>query len=61
MAALEAASSARVAFLTRLGEGIVPGSDTLYQEGDLVHFVLRHDQLTSVEQKMAVPPSKDEL
>ncbi|GLY17516.1 Trk system potassium uptake protein TrkA [Kineosporia sp. NBRC 101677] len=59
MAALEAASEARVAFLSRLGEGLVPGPDTLYQEGDLVHFVLRHDQLTSVEQRMAVPPSKD--
>ena len=59
MAALEAASDARVAFLSRLGEGLVPGPDTLYQEGDLVHFVLRHDQLTSVEQRMAVPPSKD--
>nr|WP_246572144.1 TrkA family potassium uptake protein [Kineosporia corallincola] len=61
MASLEAASAARVAFLTRLGEGLVPGADTVYQEGDLVHFVLRHDQLTSVEQKMAVAPSKDEL
>jgi trk system potassium uptake protein len=61
MATLEAASEARVAFLTRLGEGIVPGADTLYQEGDLVHFVLRHDRLTAVEQRMAVPPTKDEL
>lgn len=60
MTALEAASKARVAFLTRLGEGLVPGPDTLYQEGDLVHFVLRHDQLTSVEQRMAVAPAKDE-
>lgn len=60
MASLEAVSQARVAFLTRLGEGVVPGSDTLYQEGDLVHFVLRHDQLTSVEQRMAVAPAKDE-
>ncbi len=60
MSALENASGARVAFLTRLGEGLVPGADTLYQEGDLVHFVLRHDRLTSVEQRMAVPPAKGE-
>ncbi|GLY30295.1 TrkA family potassium uptake protein [Kineosporia sp. NBRC 101731] len=60
MLALEAASQARVAFLTRLGEGLVPGVDTVFQEGDLVHFVLRHDQLASVEQRMAAPPSKDE-
>nr|WP_269327794.1 TrkA family potassium uptake protein [Kineosporia mesophila] len=61
MPVLEAASGARVAFLTRLGEGIVPGADTVYQEGDLVHFVLRHDQLTSVEQRLSVQPSKDQL
>src|SRR4051795_5895851 len=61
MQALEAASGARVAFLTRLGEGIVPTANTVYQEGDLVHMVMRHDQAASVEQNLAGPPSKDEL
>ena len=61
MSALETASGARVAFLTRLGEGIVPSADTVYQEGDLVHVVMRHDQAASVEQSLAGPPSKDEL
>jgi trk system potassium uptake protein len=60
MTTLEAASGARVAFLTRLGEGIVPGADTVYQEGDLVHVVMRHDQVGTVEQSLASPPSKDE-
>jgi trk system potassium uptake protein len=60
MATLEAASGARVAFLTRLGEGIVPTADTVYQEGDLVHVVMRHDQAAAVEQSLAGPPSKDE-
>jgi trk system potassium uptake protein TrkA len=60
MSTLEAASGARVAFLTRLGEGIVPTAETVYQEGDLVHVVMRHDQSASVEQSLAVPPSKDE-
>jgi trk system potassium uptake protein TrkA len=60
MQALESASGARVAFLTRLGEGVVPTADTVYQEGDLVHVVMRHDQAASVEQHLAVPPSKDE-
>jgi trk system potassium uptake protein TrkA len=60
MSALETASGARVAFLTRLGEGIVPSADTVYQEGDLVHVVMRHDQAASVEQSLAGPPSKDE-
>ncbi len=60
MTVLEAASGARVAFLTRLGEGIVPGADTVYQEGDLVHVVMLHDQVGSVEQSLASPPAKDE-
>jgi trk system potassium uptake protein TrkA len=60
MTTLEAASGARVAFLTRLGEGLVPGTDTVYQEGDLVHMVIRHDQVGTVEQSLASPPSKDE-
>jgi trk system potassium uptake protein TrkA len=60
MTSMEAASGARVAFLTRLGEGLVPNSDTVYQEGDLVHVVMRHDQVGTVEQTLAGPPSKDE-
>jgi trk system potassium uptake protein TrkA len=60
MAALEAASGARVAFLTRLGEGLVPSANTVYQEGDLVHVVMRHDQAGTVEQALAGPPAKDE-
>ncbi len=60
MQTLETASGARVAFLTRLGEGIVPTVNTVYQEGDLVHVVMRHDQAAEVEQILADPPSKDE-
>ena len=60
MTALESGSGARVAFLTRLGEGLVPGADTVYQEGDLVHVVMRHDQVGAVEQSLASPPVKDE-
>lgn len=60
MTALEAVSHARVAFLTRLGEGLVPTPDTVYQEGDLVHLVMPHDQVALVEQSLARPPAKDE-
>lgn len=60
MQTLETASGARVAFLTRLGEGVVPTPQTVYQEGDLVHVVMRHDQAAEVEQSLAQPPTKDE-
>jgi trk system potassium uptake protein TrkA len=56
MAALEAAAGARVAFLTRLGEGLVPGPDTVYQEGDLVHLVVREGELEQAQALLAAAP-----
>lgn len=41
VSALEEASGARVAFLSRFGEGVVPTQDTMVQEGDLVHVIMR--------------------
>ncbi len=58
MAALEHASSGRVAFLTRLGEGLVPGADTVYQEGDLVHLVVHENGLEAAETVLAAPPAE---
>jgi trk system potassium uptake protein len=40
---LEEESGARVAFLTRLGEGFLPSTDSVLQDGDLLH-VLMHDE-----------------
>jgi trk system potassium uptake protein TrkA len=58
MASLEAASGTRVAYLTRLGEGMIPSSDTVYQEGDLVHVVLRESEAPRVESVLAAPPKE---
>jgi trk system potassium uptake protein TrkA len=55
--ALEAASGARVAYLTRLGDGIVPGPDTVYQEGDLVHVIVREADAPQVEGVLAAAPA----
>jgi trk system potassium uptake protein TrkA len=46
---LEDAAGVRVAFLTRLGEGLVPGEDTVLQEGDLVQVIMRESDTGSVE------------
>ena len=59
MAALEAATGARVAFLTRLGEGLVPGPDTVYQEGDLVHLVIRETELETAQKLLAAAPAEE--
>jgi trk/ktr system potassium uptake protein len=56
MAALEEASGARVAFLTRLGEGLVAGPDTVFQEGDLVHVVVREDELDDAQHVLTTSP-----
>jgi trk system potassium uptake protein TrkA len=59
MTTLEALVGGRVAFLTRLGEGLVPGPDTVYQEGDLVHLVIRESELEEAQKRLAVAPAEE--
>ena len=53
---LEAATSARVAFITRLGEGLIPDGHSVLQEGDLLHVTVRDSELSKVEQILARSP-----
>ena len=53
---LEKAAGVRVAFLTRLGEGLIPDENTVLQDGDLIHVTLRDDQLSKVESILAQSP-----
>lgn len=46
---IEEVSGGRIAFVTRLGEGLLPGADTVLQDGDIVHVVMRDDDADSVE------------
>ena len=46
---IEAAAGGRVAFLTRLGEGLLPVDDTVLQDGDVVHVVMRDEDVDAVE------------
>ncbi|PSL03727.1 trk system potassium uptake protein TrkA [Haloactinopolyspora alba] len=46
---LEAASGARIAFITRYGDGLLPRPDTVIQDGDLIHVLIRTDDLEKVE------------
>ena len=39
----------RVAFLTRMGEAMLPTAKTVIQEGDLVHVMMYSDQVAEVE------------
>lgn len=53
---LETASGARVAMLTRYGEGMLPAPDTVVQDGDLVHVVMREADADRIEALFAAPP-----
>lgn len=53
---LEDESGARVAFLTRYGEGMLPDERTVVQDGDLVHVVMRDHDAERVEAVFARGP-----
>ncbi|MDF2092314.1 TrkA family potassium uptake protein [Knoellia sp. 3-2P3] len=57
---LEGASGGRVAFLTRLGSGMLPGADTVYQEGDLLHVATLAEELPVVERVLDSAPQPAE-
>jgi trk system potassium uptake protein len=46
---LEEQTGARVAYVTRLGEGMLPRPDMVVQAGDLVHLTVPRDELARVE------------
>ncbi len=53
---LESASGARVAYVTRLGHGTLPGPDTVLQDGDLVHLLCEQARLADAERELDQPP-----
>src|SRR5450432_1882687 len=58
VSALEAAADTRIAFISRLGEALLPGPGTVLQQGDVLHVVTReHDlkHISSVFTRPAAP------
>ena len=53
---IQASSGARVAFLSRIGESIIPTADTVLQEGDLVYLLLREDEAERVTTVLGQKP-----
>lgn len=53
---LEAESGARVALVTRLGEGMLPHADTVVQEGDLLHVCMAANRVELVTAVFAAGP-----
>ena len=58
VSALEAAADTRIAFISRLGEALLPGPGTVLQQGDVLHVITRENDLkhiSSVFTKPAAP------
>ena len=53
---LERQTGARVALLTRLGEGMLPHGDSVLQEGDLLHLTVPGERLEEVGKVLAAAP-----
>jgi trk system potassium uptake protein TrkA len=56
VARAEAAAKVRIPFITRLGNGIVPAADTVFQEGDLIHVAMAAADTGAVEEIFAKGP-----
>ncbi|GAA1739043.1 TrkA family potassium uptake protein [Rothia terrae] len=57
---IEEAAGVRIAYITRFGEGILPTSDTSYQQGDIIHAMLRTDDVNEVSRILATAPDDEE-
>ncbi len=55
---IETSTRARVAFITRLGEGMIPNEKTVLQEGDLIHVMVSNSELANVEMSLAKSPEE---
>lgn len=55
---LQEETGVRVAFLTRLGEAMLPSSQTVVQDGDLVHVMMRTGDVQRVEAAFADGPQE---
>lgn len=56
---LESAARARVAYLSRLGEGMLPSTSAVLQENDVVHVMVRTDEVQAVQRILAQPPVQE--
>jgi len=54
---IEGMTKARVAFITRLGDGMIPDEHTVLQEGDVVHVLVSDKDLSDAVTSLSQPPS----
>ncbi|HEV2240670.1 MAG TPA: TrkA family potassium uptake protein [Streptosporangiaceae bacterium] len=56
--ALEESARARIAFIARLGEAMIPSPSTVLQEGDVLHVVAEDRDLERIAGAFARPPGR---
>ena len=56
LSTVETATGARVAYLSRLGVGMLPGPDTVLQEGDIVRVLSTTEDIPAIERALAAAP-----
>ncbi len=56
IALIESNTPSRVAFITRLGEGMIPNEHTVLQEGDLVHVMVAEKDVQITEMALSKSP-----
>ncbi|WP_026533890.1 potassium channel family protein [Arthrobacter sp. H14] len=59
LTAIEQATGARVAYLTRFGEGTLPRPGTSYQQGDIVHMMMEVKTSDEINRILSMPPVKE--
>jgi trk system potassium uptake protein TrkA len=60
MPKIEAATGARVAFLTRYGDAMLPQSETALQDGDVLHVLVARTDVIRVTEILADDPKQEE-
>ena len=58
--AIEAATGARVAYVTRYGDGILPAAAMVLQENDVLHVLQRVEAMDAVERVLGTAPGVTE-
>jgi trk system potassium uptake protein TrkA len=52
---LEQAANARIAFIQRLGQALIPGPNTVLQQGDVLHVIAKESELSHIAEVFAKP------
>ena len=60
MQEIEQATRTRVAYLSRYGDGVLPGQESVLQENDVLHLLVRSEDVDRVERVLTRAPKIEE-